>query len=332
MRNWILLGLCLLPPMAMAKDTIWLDNGDRIVGEILFKNNDRLVIATDYAGRITVDWEHVATLETDKPIAIVIKGVEDEAVSKLDVFENGTVICKQCKTPVVALEHIRTLVYPTVISDSFRSEGHIDLSANFERKDKDIDEYSLDSELRLYHGKWRHVVNGEVEKKSEDDETSKNKWNARYNIDRFFGEHLYFRTAVEYQKDYVEAVYRARSYGAGPGYLFWDDKLKRLDISLAYGNAHYWAEGPFELSFDATQLTWDFQHALFGDRVTFYARGDITEAYVKAIDLVIDAEMGFRYRISGWLLAHVSYEVDDIRTRYGDNREYQTTLGLGASW
>jgi hypothetical protein len=331
MRKFVPLFLCVLPSVAMARDTVWLENGDRIVGDIVFKDGDRIVIETDYAGRVDIDWDKVATLETEKPISVVVRGVPDSALSRLDVFQNGSVICKQCAKPVIALKDVDTLVYPAMWISDFRSEGHVDLSADFERKDNDIDEYNLDAEVRLYHGKWRHVLEGEKEKKSEDDVVSKDKWDVKYSIDRFLGERFYVRTGAEYQRDYEGSVVRARAYSVGPGYLLWDDRRRRLDVSLQYARYRFWFDS-IDFEFDAAELAWDFRYVLFGGRVTWYMKGEAVAPDTGIVEAIIDSEVGMKYRISGWLSANVGYETEEIRTDYGDVRYYQTKVGLGASW
>lgn len=332
-----LLALCLLPSVAMAKDTIWLDNGDRIVGDIVFKTDDRLVVKTGYAGRVKIDWARVATLETQTPITVMIKGVEEASLSVLDVSENGTVICKKCSTQIVELQDIDTLVYPTLWNESLRTEGHLDLTADFERKDNDIDEYNIDSEVRLHHGRWRHDLDGEKERKSENDVTKEDRWDIKYSLDRFLGDHFYWRTSAELQRDHESDVFRARQYGAGPGYRLWDDELRRLDVSISYNHVHFWAHDAeqnenWEYGFNATQMSGDFRHALFGDRISFYAKADIAQPHIDVVELIIDAEFGFTHKITDLLSAKVSYEIDDIKTTMGDRRYYQSKVGLRASW
>jgi len=331
-RNQMLVGLFFLSSVAMAKDTIWLDNGDRIVGDIVLKSDDRLVVDTGYAGRIYIDWERVVTLETGKPITIHIEGVEAGAKAVLDISANGTVICKTCATPIIALKDVDTLVYPTLWISDFRTEGNIDLSARFERKDNDTDEYNLDSEVRVYHGKWRHILSGEKEKKSEDGVVNKNKWEGKYGIDRFFGEHLYLRTMLEYQKDHEGELFRARQYGAGPGYLFWDDKLSRFDISASYVKAELWSEDGFNIAFHALLLSWDYRRAVFGDRFTFYFKGDAVAPDIDEVDLIVSSELGLKYKINGWLSADISYNIDETKASIGDTRDYETKVGIGANW
>ena len=46
-------------------DTVWLKNGDRLSGKIKVFDGGKLLIQTDYAGAVPIDWKQVKTLESD---------------------------------------------------------------------------------------------------------------------------------------------------------------------------------------------------------------------------------------------------------------------------
>jgi hypothetical protein len=52
-------------------DTVILDNGDRITGRIQRAESGKVVIATDYAGEIRIDWAHIETLTSDEAMTVV---------------------------------------------------------------------------------------------------------------------------------------------------------------------------------------------------------------------------------------------------------------------
>jgi hypothetical protein len=56
--------------MAIA-DVVFLKNGDRITGQVVTMEKDKLVVKTPYAGDITITWTEVANLTTDTPITVI---------------------------------------------------------------------------------------------------------------------------------------------------------------------------------------------------------------------------------------------------------------------
>jgi hypothetical protein len=115
MRSCILL-LSLLVAVANAAvtnaaDTVWIKNGDRIVGSIQSKTGDHLIVETAYAGRLSIDWIQIATLETSTSITVKIKGAAASTESVLDIADDGYVICKKCTPALIPLADVDALLY-----------------------------------------------------------------------------------------------------------------------------------------------------------------------------------------------------------------------------
>lgn len=64
---------CLLSTCAYA-DRITLNNGDAITGSVIKKDSKNLTFKSDIFGTITVPWEKIKALSTDKPVFIVMPG------------------------------------------------------------------------------------------------------------------------------------------------------------------------------------------------------------------------------------------------------------------
>ena len=65
-----LLSTVLLLAWPAWADTVWLNNGDRLSGEILLLDGGKLVLKTKYAGRVLIDWKDIDTLSSDKPLLV----------------------------------------------------------------------------------------------------------------------------------------------------------------------------------------------------------------------------------------------------------------------
>ncbi|TFG41212.1 MAG: hypothetical protein E4H48_06410, partial [Syntrophobacterales bacterium] len=53
-------------------DDVFLKNGNRLSGTIVSMSEAKLVLETDFAGRLTIDWNHVEQLATDAPLTLVL--------------------------------------------------------------------------------------------------------------------------------------------------------------------------------------------------------------------------------------------------------------------
>src|SRR6476619_3593580 len=66
----VLLAVLGAPASVALADTVILDNGDRITGRIQRAESGKVVIATDYAGEIRIDWAHIETLTSDEAMTV----------------------------------------------------------------------------------------------------------------------------------------------------------------------------------------------------------------------------------------------------------------------
>lgn len=61
----------ILPPAAPA-DEVYLKNGNHLSGSIVSMSAGKLVLDTDFAGRLSIDWDHVERLFSDAPVTLVL--------------------------------------------------------------------------------------------------------------------------------------------------------------------------------------------------------------------------------------------------------------------
>ena len=72
-------------------DTVWLDNGDRLSGEIILLDGGKLALKTKYAGQVLIDWKDIDTLSSDKPLLVRRSGFDNERSERLSASGSGMV-------------------------------------------------------------------------------------------------------------------------------------------------------------------------------------------------------------------------------------------------
>jgi putative salt-induced outer membrane protein YdiY len=96
---------------AALADQITLKNGDRITGAIVKSDGKTVVIHTDAAGDVTVKFEAVATITTDKPLHVALKngqtvnGTISTSDDKIDVATTSGKPVEAPKEEVVAIRN-----------------------------------------------------------------------------------------------------------------------------------------------------------------------------------------------------------------------------------
>ena len=74
-RIWIrLLVLPFLLPLSLLADQVTLKNGDRITGQIVKKDGDKLTVKSELMGEVSIPWSAVTSITSSAPLLVVLPG------------------------------------------------------------------------------------------------------------------------------------------------------------------------------------------------------------------------------------------------------------------
>src|ERR1700730_9733177 len=65
--------LIFLPGLLLA-DQVTLKNGDKISGQIIKKDGDKLTVKSEFLGEVTIPWAAVTSITSDQDLAVVLPG------------------------------------------------------------------------------------------------------------------------------------------------------------------------------------------------------------------------------------------------------------------
>ncbi|WP_339522917.1 DUF481 domain-containing protein [Pseudomonas sp. EA_35y_Pfl2_R111] len=312
-------------------DTVWLNNGDRLSGEIVLLDGSKLALKTKYAGQVLIAWKDIDTLRSEKPLLMRRQGLDSEHSNRLEAAGKGMVRVVNDSTQTVPLSSITRLIPPRPVLQDRIWEGNLDAKLDMERNEDETDEWKLKGNTRIEHGRWRHVLAGELERETKNGNKIDDNWQLEYDLDRFLTDHWFWRTGVEQQEDEFEQVNRQRIVGTGPGYRFWDNELGRFELISQYNRVRF-ETAQADLEFDTYSLAWDYKRLLWGTRLEFYTNAELQLPAIEEIDYALDSEMGLRYRLNDWARLSLLYELDQVRGLGQTISERRYLLGLGVGW
>ncbi|MDM8350818.1 DUF481 domain-containing protein [Pseudomonas sp. sp1636] len=322
--------------LPVSADTVWLNNGDRLSGDILLLDGGKLALKTRYAGQVLIDWKDIETLRSDKPLLLRRQGQgvdskHSEHSEQLAAAGKGMVRVINATSQTVPLASITRLVPPRPVLQDRLWEGNLDAKLDMERNEDESDEWKLKGNARVEHGRWRHVLTGDLEHEIKNDTKVDDNWKLEYDLDRFLTEHWFWRVGGEQQEDQFEFVRRQRIVGSGPGYRFWDNELGRFDLIGQLNRIHFETTSG-DLAFDTLSLEWDYKRLLWGTRLEFYSNAELQIPEIDEVDYVLDSEFGLRYRLNSWARLSLLYELDQIRALGRTASERHYLLGVGVGW
>ena len=318
-------------------DTIWMKNGDRLTGTISLLNNNKLVIDTDYAGSITINWSKVSTLETSSPLLVKLKQDKQEKVKIIKPSTEGKLQLINGSAQEIALQDINQIIKPKKIGfevDDLIWSGNANISLDSKHGDKDSDTFDMDFLTKLEHGKWRHTLEGEYNRKSSDANVSTNNYSLDYTLDHFITKKWFWQTNTYFKLDHVEDLRKQYTVGTGPGYQFWDDSLSSFSLSSPINLSRYEYKDDNNRNFGAYGIRWNYNRYILGKNFELFTNGNATKPFNSNVaKYALDTDVGIRYKITDW--ASLNFKVNRNivdGTSDSDVNETRYIFGFGVNW
>jgi len=315
-------------------DTVWLKNGDKLSGKITVFDGGKLLIQTAYAGAVPIDWKQVKTLESDQELLVKQDAYNGEKAKSLKAADDGKVTLANGEAPkTVELASIQQILKPKPIVEDLVWKGNVDMALDYQRAERDTDDYDVGFKTTARHGRWRHTAEGEYNREFQDDVVTTDNWRAEYSLDRFLTDNWFWQGRLNYKRDKVEDLSRQRVVGTGPGYQFWDNELGAFSLGSLLNRTDYEYRDGGKDNFYSVAMKWDYNRYLIGKKVEFFTNGEVGKPLSGVADYSLDAEMGLRYKVTDWASLNLKAERDIISgTDDADLSKTRYTAGFGVAW
>jgi len=332
-RTLLCLAVCSASSPLLA-DTVWLKNGDKLSGKISLFDGGKLLIQTEYAGAVPIDWKQVKTLESDQELLVKQDAYNGEKAKSLQAAEDGKVTLANGEEPkTVELASIQQILKPKPVVEDLVWKGNVDLALDYQRAEEDTDDYDLGFKTTARHGRWRHIAEGEYNREMQNDVLTTDNWRAEYSLDRFLTDKWFWQGRLNYKRDKVEDLSRQRVVGTGPGYQFWDDELGSFSLGSLFNRTDYEYQDGGKDNFYSVAMKWDYNRYLIGKKVEFFTNGEVGRPLSNVADYSLDAELGLRYKVTEWASLNLKAERDIISgTKDADLNKTRYTAGFGVAW
>lgn len=312
-------------------DVVTLKNGDRVTGELVKMTGGKVVVKTDWAGDVTVDFEDVATIECGRSLPVEFKTGEI-ITGRLEKRADGTYLVSDVLPGGIRLktEDVESIAKPEpkIWSGDFRvglgySSGNTDTSsasAGAEvRRVTDIDTF------RIY-------ANTNYEER--DNETSAQRTWGGSDYEYNFTDRWYGKAYLILENDKFKDLTLRTTVGLSTGYKFIkeDDMLLQGDIGPAYINENYRGDTE-DRDFVALAIGERFEWKISDGQMLIQTL-QIFPNTEKFSDTLFTATLSYRQTLTGNLYLDIAL-ADEYDTEPADGKErndFRSTLGLGYSF
>ena len=300
-------------------DTLTIDNGDVLSGELIGVSGKVVTFRTDYAGTLYINQKKVDSLvsETDFTIIYDDGSKETRALSSnVDVAQLD--IVRRVKTSVLE------------INTAWKSQLTISLAGT--SGNNESQNFSMFSESSLLRSKSEQLLNVSQTRESTDTLTTIDLLDVKYNF-RWLRESRWYNTvSVDYSYDPLNEISWRAVLGFGGGKKFIDHSLTDLSMDVAV-SAVYQSLDEFEEISPALRVASIYRKKMFGGRVELLQQNRllwITETNSG----VIDGIFGLRFLLSNTLnldlRSNVKYQTDPAENSKNTNLTY--SVGIGVSF
>lgn len=328
MTRLLLAGLLsLLASHAALADILWMHNGDRLTGTIEEITEDEVSIKPPYSQTLTIGRSAIKRWRIDKQEQP--KPLTKTGIPLLDGEEHN----------------------------AWLWTGTGDMNIKLKESDKKTNNVNLKASTEVANLDWRYTLDGEYIYETSNSVTDSHEYKLSPKLDFFFDANWFLRSSIEADYYMLDTNYLNMSYASGPGYRFWNDKRRRLELiaqlglQRSYFTPEEWIYSDlFDeriINYPVAILGWDYRQplSLWQQRLELFSKGN----YEKFIDQpspyltrhqTINGNLGLRYYFNDHLRLSWSSELswDDSwlddgwgRENLGE-KEWRHTITLGASF
>jgi putative salt-induced outer membrane protein YdiY len=313
-------------------DTVSLDNGDRLTGNIVRLESGKLVLNTKYAGDIKIDLGRIRNLQSDGPMTVVL-GNEQRLYGRL-TGDGAEITIQPTDRGQVQQEPTGkiTEIFPGIVTGrEWKRTGRINIGWSDTSGNTDVSRLHGDAELVAQQGRNRYTVGLAVNYATDHSVETESNGLAYAKYDRFYSKKGYAYANTSFEHDKFRDIYLRTTLGLGAGYQAIASSRTNLSLEggLEYVYTDYYMAANDQ--FPAMRLALRFDHYLIPDKLQFFLK---TEGYVSLENVkksFTRSQTGLRIPITGNFVATAEYDVawdgDPQAGNASTDRTFLFTLG-----
>lgn len=288
-------------------------NGDRLTGTVASMADGQLVLHSPYAGKISLAWEDIDTLCTDKPVQILL---DDETLlnGRIRTADRGRVLVRAPglgQTEAIELERITYInPPPEVIGRNVTVSGVVNLGFISTQGNSDTMQLHGDFETVFSGRTTRYTLGGEINHESESGRNTVANWRAYNKYDTFLTPKWYVFANLGLERDRFKDISLRTNVGPGSGYHVWKSKLRNLALEGGFNYVNENLIAAPDRSYAAARWSVDWDHFVYRRIVQFFHRQVGLVGLESGGNIVIRSKTGFRLPLTPHISATLQLDVD----------------------
>lgn len=307
-------------------DVLFMQNGDRISGEIKRVWDGELFIESDYADEFAVSLDAIARIESDGDFDIELRD-HSELTGRFASDESGAmVLVTETSTLPFSPAAIEEMTEPEA---DFEWESRSDFSLSGSRGNSETSDFLWQAYGSVKLGDHRHQLELRLDRKEQDGSITKNQYDSSYNYSWFFSDHWFLGAGIGYARDPVRQLSDRYTPGIGIGYQVFEDADRLLEVSLAAIAVRERIAGETN---DSTTARWQLRYRrdVTGDLEFFHDHRFLTYLTGRS-NRIADTSTGIRWDVwrDIYLNAQLNWNWESNPASGNESIDLTYALGIG---
>ena len=325
-------GLLFMVVAPLLAGDVYLKNGNHLSGAIVSMSEGKLVLETDFAGRLTIDWNHVEQLSTDAPLTVVMEeGATLIGIARPSTVPNRLLLNGESILDPLMIELSKVKAINPPDERPVKLSGRINVGLNKTSGNTDLENAHVDLEFLARTVSHRVTLGGAYNRSSEDSRKTEDNAMGRLKHDYFLTRELYWYLKGMVERDDFKEISLRTTLGPGVGYQFFEGELMNLSVEAgpSYVYTNYAGGGQD----DSVSGRWGvkFDRFFFEKLFQYYFTN---EGYISASDtsdVFMYTKTGLRFPLRSGFSVNAGFEWDwDNQPAEDTNKsDYRYILSLG---
>jgi putative salt-induced outer membrane protein YdiY len=300
-----LLHFLVIPTLA---DEIILENGDRITGEILTKDDGTVSVKTSYAGTIKIDWQQVKSIETESPVEVMFVDKEIKEVTSFFPEDEVEKSKENNAAPIEEVKYINPAPHITGKGISWRAR--VNTGVTIRDGNTDNERARLDGEIVARTEKRRYTAASTLNYATEDGVETESNISGLFKLDHFISQKWYLTGHLKLLDDKYKDLNLRTIAGAGAGYQFRESRLLNLSVEAGIDYVHEDFIVADDNEYPAARWSFNYDQYLFREAIQVFHNHTLNIGLKDTEDIILETKTGVRVPIISNLNANFEVDVE----------------------
>ena len=287
-------------------DQVTLDNGDRLTGTVKRIGGGSLVIATEYAGDVTINLKRIASLQTDSDMTVVL---DDDTRLYGRLSGNGRAL-EIAEHEPVEMTRVSKVEPGRVTGKEWKVTGRFALGASDSSGNTNTQNLHWDGELVALQDANRYTLGGRGDYGSANGVQNQSDTILYGQYDRLLSKKWYAYVNASLENNRFSDIYLRTVGGVGAGYQWLDTERTKLALEAgpSYVYTDYYTRATEENL--AARLVTKFDYWLLPHAVQFFNYNEFYPSLEHYQDSFLRSQIGLRFPLVDKFLATVQWNLD----------------------